>query len=82
VDAATGHTQNAQAARNQVIENYLAYRHAGGDSWTSQSSLFFLVAQAVRQNTQDPAARHLNDLLEPDDPPWFTAHIRKLQSLL
>jgi hypothetical protein len=44
--------------------------------------LFSLVAQAVRQNTQDHASRKLNDLLQPDSPPWLTALIRKLRSVL
>jgi tetratricopeptide (TPR) repeat protein len=81
LEQATGHTQDAQAARSQAIETYLDYRRAGGDS-QSTIPLFALVAQAVQQNTQEQAARQLNDLLEPDDPPSFTMLIRKLHSVL
>jgi tetratricopeptide (TPR) repeat protein len=82
LERATSHSEDAQAARDHAIETYFAYRRAGGDSYSNQIPLFSLVAQAVRQNTQDHAARKLNDLLQPDSPPWLTALIRKLRSVL
>lgn len=82
LERATGHAKEAHAARNRAIEAYLAYRHAGGDSQSNQFQLFSLVAQAVQRNARDEMAQQLNDLLEPDDPPWHTALIRKLQSIL
>jgi hypothetical protein len=39
-------------------------------------------AHQVRQNAQDQATQLLNVLLKPDHPPWFTALIRQLQSIL
>jgi tetratricopeptide (TPR) repeat protein len=82
LERATGHPDEAQAARNQAIETYLAYRRDGGDSQSNQFSLFSVVARAAQENTQDQAARQLNDLLESDDPPSFTALIRQLRSVL
>jgi tetratricopeptide (TPR) repeat protein len=69
LERAYGHPQDARAARNQAIQSYLAYRRAGGDTQSNLFPLFSLVAQAVLENTQDQAARQLNDLLKPDHPP-------------
>jgi tetratricopeptide (TPR) repeat protein len=82
VERATGHPKEAQAARKQAIETYLAYRRAGGDSHSGSIQLFRFVAHAVQQNTKADAARELNDLLARDHPPRFTALIRHLQSIL
>jgi tetratricopeptide (TPR) repeat protein len=82
LELTTGHAQDAQAARTQAIRTYLAHRRAGGDSQSNLSPVFSLVAQAVLEKTQDQAAGRLNDLLKTDHPPWFTALIRKLQSIL
>jgi len=82
LERATGHAEAAQAARQQAIETYLAYRRAGG---VSQNNLFQLiegVAKAIQQNGEAKAAQQLNQLLEPDDPPHFTALIRQLQAVL
>lgn len=70
----TGHTQDAEAARNQAIETYIAYRRDGGDSHGNQIQLFSLVHQAVQQNGQEHAARQLNDLLEPRSTAVYGAH--------
>ena len=71
-----------RAARNQAIETYLAYRRAGGDSQNNQIQYFSFVAEAVLEDAQEQAARQLNDLVEPDDPPTFTALIRQLRAVL
>jgi tetratricopeptide (TPR) repeat protein len=82
LERATGHAEAAQAARRQAIETYLAYRRAGGDSQSNQARLFVLVGQAIRQNSEIEAQQQLNALLEPGDPPAFTALIRQLQRVL
>jgi tetratricopeptide (TPR) repeat protein len=82
LERTTEHPEAAQAARQQAIATYLAYRRAGGVSQSSQTQLFALVIQAVQQNAQDTAAQQLNELLEPDDPPHFAALIRQLQAIL
>jgi tetratricopeptide (TPR) repeat protein len=81
LERAAGHTQDAQAARIHAIETYLAYRRDGGNSQSSQFPLFSVVALAIQENIQDHAVQKLNDL-KPGNPAWFTALIRKLQSVL
>jgi tetratricopeptide (TPR) repeat protein len=82
LERATGHAQQAHTARNHAIETYLAYRHAGGDSQNPQHQLLTQVAQAIQQNTHNELAQQLHDVLEPDDPPWYTALIQQLHSIL
>ncbi|MEA2604902.1 MAG: hypothetical protein QOF89_5894 [Acidobacteriota bacterium] len=82
LERATGHTEAAQAARQQAIETYLAYRRAGGASQSNQAQLFALVAQAIHQNSVSEAQKQLSALLEPEDPPSFIALIHQLQSVL
>jgi len=82
LERATGHAEAAQAARRQAMETYLAYRRAGGVSQSNQAQYFEGVAQAIQQNAEAEATRQLNQLLEPDDPPQFTALIRQLQAVL
>jgi tetratricopeptide (TPR) repeat protein len=82
LERATGHAQQAHTARNRAIETYLAYRHAGGDSQSPQHQLFTQVTQAIQQNTHNELAQQLHDQLKPDDPPWYTALIQRLHSIL
>ncbi|MBW8875566.1 MAG: CHAT domain-containing protein [Acidobacteria bacterium] len=82
LERATGHAEAAQAARQQAIETYLAYRRAGGFSQSNQAQLFAQVAQAIQQSAVLEMQKRLNALLEPDDPPTFIALIRQLQAIL
>jgi tetratricopeptide (TPR) repeat protein len=82
LERATGNADEARAARNRAIETYLAYRRAGGHSQSNLIELFTLIDQAIHQNTQHQVARQLSNLLEPDAPPWLTALIQQLQSIL
>jgi tetratricopeptide (TPR) repeat protein len=82
LERATGHAQEAHTARHRAIETYLAYRHAGGESQSPQHQLFTQVAQAIRQNTHNELAQQLTDHLKPDNPPWYTALIQQLHSIL
>jgi tetratricopeptide (TPR) repeat protein len=82
LERATGRTEAAQVARQQALETYLAYRRAGGESQSNQAQLFALVAQAIEQGSEAGARQQLNAMLEPGDPPQFTALIRQLQAVL
>jgi tetratricopeptide (TPR) repeat protein len=82
LERATGHAQQAHTARHRAIGTYLAYRHAGGDSQNPQHQLFTRAARAIQQNTHNELAQQLNTLLKPDDPPWYTALIQQLHSIL
>lgn len=82
LERATGHAEAVQVARRRAIEAYLAYRRAGGVSQSNQAQLFALVAQAIQEKAEERVARQLNELLEPDDPPSFTALLRQLQRIL
>ena len=78
LERAIGQAEAAQAARRRAIEAYLAYRRAGGESQSNQAQLFALVGEAIQEKTEEHAARQLNELLEPGDPPGFTALVRQL----
>ena len=82
LERATGHSEAAQAARQQAIETYLAYRRAGGFNQSNRAQLFSLVAQAIQQSAEIGTQQQLNALLETDDPPGFIALILQLQSVL
>lgn len=83
LERATGHAEAAQAARQQAIETYLTYRHAGGVSQSNQAQLFALVAQAIQQNAEDEARQVFDQLgASPDTPPFLKTLIAQLQSIL
>ena len=83
LERATGHAEAAQAARQQAIETYLAYRRAGGVSQSSIAQLYSLVAQAIQENAEDEARQRLDQLgASPDTPPYFKAVIPQLQGIL
>jgi tetratricopeptide (TPR) repeat protein len=83
LERATGHAEAAQAARQQAIETYLAYRRAGGVSQSNRAQLFVMVAQAIRQNTEGEAREVLDQIAaDPDAPSFFKALVARLQSIL
>lgn len=83
LERATGHAEAAQAARQQAIQSYLAYRRAGGVSQSSRAQLFTLVAQAIQQNDLREARQHLTELASrPDAAAFVKTLVAKLQSLL
>lgn len=83
LERASDHAEAAQAARQQALETYLAYRRTGGYSQSNQAQLFALVAQAIRENNQDEARQVLDQLdTRPDAPSHFKALITLLQSIL
>ncbi|HEX3551724.1 MAG TPA: CHAT domain-containing protein [Thermoanaerobaculia bacterium] len=82
LERATGHAEAAQAARQQAIETYLAYRRAGGFSQSNQAQLFAQVAQAIQQSAVLEMQKQLNALLERAVPPHYLALIRQLQAIL
>jgi tetratricopeptide (TPR) repeat protein len=83
LEHATGHAEAAQAARQQAVEAYLAYRRAGGFSQSPIAQLYALVTQAIRENNDSEARQVLNQLGgRPDAPPHFKALIARLQAIL
>ncbi|MDQ2706811.1 MAG: tetratricopeptide repeat protein [Actinomycetota bacterium] len=82
LERATGHPEEAHAARTRAIDAYLGYRRDGGDSHSNSFQLFSVVADAIRDNTEDQAAHQLHGLIKPDHPPWFITLIRQLHAIL
>lgn len=83
LERATGHAEAAQAARQQAIETYLAYRRAGSVSHSPAAQLYSMVAQAIRENAEDEARQFLDQLdASPDVLPTFKILIASLQSIL
>ncbi|HBL26449.1 MAG TPA: hypothetical protein DD490_06410, partial [Acidobacteria bacterium] len=82
LERATGQAEAAQAARRRASEAYLAYRRAGGVSQSNQDGYFAGVAQAIQEKAEERAARELTELMEPGDPPQFTALVRQLLRVL
>jgi len=83
LERATSHAMAAEAARQQAIEPYLAYRRAGGVSQSPATQFFDLVAQVIQQNTADEARQLLSQIAsQPNVPTFVKALISKLQSLL
>ncbi|HEX4966488.1 MAG TPA: tetratricopeptide repeat protein, partial [Thermoanaerobaculia bacterium] len=83
LERATGHAEAAQAARQQAIETYLAYRRAGGVSQSPIAHLYALVAQAIRDNTEAEARQGLDQIeAKQDTPPYLKAVIPQLKAVL
>jgi tetratricopeptide (TPR) repeat protein len=83
LERATGHAEAAQAARQQAIETYLAYRRASGVSQSNCAPLFALVAQAIHEHGEREARQQLDQLSAHSDAlPSLKALIAQLQRLL
>jgi tetratricopeptide (TPR) repeat protein len=83
LERATGHTEEARAARQQAIDTYLAYRRAGGVSQSDGDQLLALVAQGIQQNAEDEARQILDQVAtKSDTPPVGKTLIARLQSIL
>ena len=83
LERATGHVEDAQAAHQQALQTYLAYRRAGGVSQSPAAQLFELVAHAIQQNQPREASESLSQFAaHPQAPSDLKALIAKLQSIL
>ncbi len=82
IEQATGHAAEARAARIRAMDTYLAYRRAGGESRARLAELFALVAGAIQQDSRDHAIELLDEVPKENLPPWSSALIRKLRSIL
>ncbi|MBK9138404.1 MAG: hypothetical protein IPM17_06520 [Verrucomicrobia bacterium] len=81
--SAEAHAAAAQAARQQAIQAYLAYRRAGGVSESHRARRFERVLKAVQQNQPREASESLNQLAAyPGATPNAEALIAKLRSIL
>lgn len=82
LEKATGNHPAAEAARQEAIESYLAYRCAGGVSQHSLSDLFALVATSLQENQAEAARQQLEQISAEDIPQRVKSLIAKLQALL
>ena len=83
LERATGHAAAAQAARQQALQTYLAYRRAGGASQSNRAQIFGLVAQAIQQNQPLEASAALAQLASPPQAqPFVKALVAQLQAVL
>ncbi len=83
LEQATSNPQAAAQARQQAIESYLAYRHAGGEGMTSGAKLCSLVAQAIEQEYIAEIKRLLSQLSTDEATPSpGKLLITKLQAVL
>jgi tetratricopeptide (TPR) repeat protein len=79
----TGHADAAQAARQQAIETYLAYRRAGGVSQSPIAQVYALVAKAIRDNEKTKGHQILDQVdARPSKPPYIMAVIPRLRAFL
>jgi tetratricopeptide (TPR) repeat protein len=75
IQFATGNNAAAEAARQQAIDAYLAYRRDGGESYRPGAKLCAATAQAIARN-EIPAA--LAGLTEVEQRPGLPAEMRPL----
>ncbi len=83
LEKATDNQYAALAARDQAIQNYLAYRRDGGVSETQTAQLMTLVEQSIQQNqTQQVDELLTNIASEPDTPSFVSSLFAKLKAIL
>jgi tetratricopeptide (TPR) repeat protein len=83
IEYATGDAEAAQAARQQAIETYLAYRHAGGASQSPINQLYAVVARAIQESSAAEVSQDLEQLAARADTPLFLKMvIPRLQFIL
>jgi tetratricopeptide (TPR) repeat protein len=82
LEQATGNAHAAEAAREQAIGSYLAYRRAGGESQSNQAQLFARVFQAIQQGATTEAEQYLDEWLKEDYPLWAKTLVAKLRAIL
>jgi tetratricopeptide (TPR) repeat protein len=83
LELTTGYAEAAQAARQQAIKTYLAYRRAGGVSQNNLIRLFELVSQAIQQHAETKAREGLDQLAAKSNVPISLKDlIGRLQSVL
>jgi tetratricopeptide (TPR) repeat protein len=82
LEQATGDAQAAEAAREQAIASYLAYRRAGGESRSNVAKLFAIVLQGIQEGTTTEAEQYLDEWSEEDDPLWAKTLAAALRAIL
>jgi tetratricopeptide (TPR) repeat protein len=82
LEAAVGKHSAADAARQEAIESYLAYRRTGGVSQNTSSDLFAFTADALQKNQVEAALQFLAQLSADDIPQGAKLVIPKLQAIL
>jgi hypothetical protein len=70
LEMAIGDKNAAAQARQQAIESYLDYRHAGGQNTTGGAQLCISVAQAISQGDTTKIEQRLAQFSGVDVPPF------------
>jgi len=82
LEQASGNFQAAEAAREQAIDSYLAYRRAHGESLSSGARLIGAVLLAIEQNTTVIGEQSLDELAEEDHPLAGKTLVAALRTIL
>ena len=82
LEQATGNAQAAEAARQQAIADYLAYRRADGESQSNVAQLFDIVFRAIQQGATTEAQQFLDIWSKEDSPSWVKALAAGLRAIL
>ncbi|MCX6584280.1 MAG: TIR domain-containing protein [Candidatus Aminicenantes bacterium] len=83
LERAEGNAEAAQAAREQAMQLYLAYRRDGGENQTGAGRLCLAVGQAIKANqTAEVAAALEERLKQPGISSLMKTFIPKLQAIL
>jgi len=83
LEQATGNQQAAAQARQQAIESYVAYRHAGGQSMEPGAQLCAFAAQAISQGETTELEQALAQLSGAEStPPSGKLLLSNLQAIL
>jgi tetratricopeptide (TPR) repeat protein len=83
LERAVGNTVAAEAARQQAIQAYLAYRRDGGENLSGGGRVFARIAEAIHTGQIDDAVEWLAQLSQrPDPPAYLKPLIPALQAVL
>lgn len=83
LERAEGNTETAQAAREQAIELFRAYRRDGGENYSGTGRLCHAFSQAIKENKTAEMTVVFEELLnDPDIDDFMRALIPKLQAIL
>jgi tetratricopeptide (TPR) repeat protein len=83
LERAVGNPGAAEAARQQAVQAYLAYRRAGGENQNFGGQLAAAVAAAIAEGRIDAVATQFKELLQKADlPGYLKALIPALQAIL
>ena len=83
LERAVGNTVEEEAARQQAIQAYLAYRRDGGENLSGGGRIIAMIAEAIYSGQSDAAAEWLSQLSQkPDLANYLKPLIPALQAVL